>query len=105
MATLNPDDLADTPEPSASDRLADRGEQSDLQKFVSLIKGMLVGDDYEYASDTLRGILETVQTKQIMTDGQRRAVANIEAKPSRRDAKADHFGSFRTKVRRRWEDR
>ena len=53
------------------------------EKLVRRIKGMLVGDEYEYASDTLRGILDTVQKTRRVTNGQERAVLNIEENPHR----------------------
>lgn len=60
------------------------GQPEPWERFVQEIKSMLVGDEYLYAEDTLRGILETVQQRHSVSEGQRRAVSNISDKPQRR---------------------
>lgn len=52
--------------------------------FQRRIRGMLVGgDEYEFAEDTLRGILKTVTESNRVTLGQINAVDNIAANPHR----------------------
>jgi len=51
------------------------------QALTRRIKGMLCGDEYIYAEETLRGILATVDRTQRCTAGQVRAVDNIQQNP------------------------
>lgn len=77
MAKLNPDDLKSEP---VGDPVA-RGDLSPAAKFIAQVKGMLVGDEYAYAEDTLRGMLATAERRGIVTDRMRDAVAKIADNP------------------------
>lgn len=93
---LTPADLAglrdDPPAPfdweNNTERLPTQQDHSvppvDWQKFVREIKSMLVGDQYEYAEETLRGILMTVEQTERVTWGQYNAIDNISSHPGRR---------------------
>jgi hypothetical protein len=52
----------------------DDGAWSD---FCAEIDRLIMSDDYAWALDTLEGIRETVSRYQHVTEGQRRAIANI----------------------------
>ena len=86
-------------EPPTANRLpADvRIPDDEPVKFIRRIKGMLVGDDYQYAEYTLRGILDTIEKTGRVTEGQSRAILNIENNPNT-------GGSWRAekKYKRRW---
>lgn len=60
------------------------GQPEPWERFVQEIKSMLVGDQYDYAESTLRGILETVLKSHSVSDRQRQAVSNISDKPQAR---------------------
>lgn len=79
MPKLDPSTLKNEP----ADHFARTADRTPLDQFVSRIKGMLVGDEYLYAEETLRGILETVQQRGIVTEGQRAAIDRIAEKPQR----------------------
>ncbi len=51
----------------------------EVEQFVETINGLLDDPTYRFASDTLTGIRQTVQALNKVTEGQRRAVTNIEA--------------------------
>lgn len=63
---------ADPPQPSDARDAA-------WYRFSVDIEDMLATGQYRFAQDTLEGIQETVERTQRVTEGQRRAVANIEA--------------------------
>lgn len=50
----------------------------------------------DWAADTLNGIYESVRRSGVVTDGQRRAVANIDAAANRRAGQRDRW-------QRRWD--
>lgn len=82
MPKLDPESLrrlAETPEGDHAARHPD--ELTPAEKFIARIKGMLVGDEFLYAEGILRGILRTVEQSGRVSEGQRRAIDNIEAKP------------------------
>lgn len=63
-------------------------------QFVQEIEELLASEQYGWAEATLRGIQQTVEDLQRVTEGQRRAVANIVA--AKREPRRDGF-------RRRYE--
>lgn len=71
-------------DPEHFDLPASGRDRSPTEKFIAQVKGMLVGDEYEYAEDTLRGILTTVERTGRVSEGQERAVGNIAANPGRK---------------------
>lgn len=52
-------------------------------QFIGLIDELIDGQQYAYAYETLAGIRETVERTRRVTEGQQRAVANIEASGGR----------------------
>ena len=94
MPKLTPDQLAKLGQ--TRENLPAKGP-TEHAGFVSEIKHLLVDPDYDYAESTLRGIMETVEQTQVVTEGQRRAVRNITNAPSRRESR----GEMR---RRRWRE-
>lgn len=69
-----------------------------VAKFIEELKGMQRDGRYEFALSTIEGILESVQRMQRLTEGQRRAITNIQAGVQRReDARED-----RHRRQRRW---
>lgn len=53
------------------------------KKWQRVIEGMLNSDgDYDYAEETLGGILEYIEENDTITDAQIQAVENIQDKPS-----------------------
>lgn len=46
-------------------------------EYMRLIEQMLDERQYQFASDTLRGIYESIETNGYITEGQMRAVENI----------------------------
>jgi hypothetical protein len=59
----------------------DGGDERDQPwyQFVGEIDDLLASGDYDWAFDTLHGIRETVEHSRRVSEGQRRAVANVEA--------------------------
>jgi hypothetical protein len=53
-------------------------EDCDYEDLISTIDDLLDDDRYEFASDTLSGIHDTVEEKEHCTDNQRQAVENIQ---------------------------
>ena len=51
---------------------------TDVFDFLSRLEDMRADDDYDWASDTLEGIYTTVTASGRVTDGQLRAINNIE---------------------------
>lgn len=88
MARTKPslDDLRDdtTPEALPPSAAVVAAQDDAVYRFEQQIRGMLVGDDYLYAEDTLRGILDTVTRTGRVSDNQRRAVQRIDDKPTQR---------------------
>lgn len=58
--------------------------ETEWYQFVGRIDDLLASDDYTWAFDTLTGIKETVEHTRRVSDGQRRAIDNIERQDSRR---------------------
>lgn len=82
MAKIDPNNLPASLDAPETDHAARRPEDlTTVEQFVAKIKGMLVGDEYDYADATLRGILGTVERRQLVTEAQRQAVENISARP------------------------
>lgn len=68
----------------------DREEAADIRhtqwyQLVSEIDDMLNSEDYTWATDTLEGIKKTVESRRDVTEGQRKAIANIQGARARRD--------------------
>jgi hypothetical protein len=58
-------------------------------RFSREIDDLLQGNRYDWAADTLNDIQLTVEKTERVTEGQRRAVSNIEnARPSRGDGRS-----------------
>lgn len=94
MAKLNPDNLRAEPADSTATRTHyGAADLSDVQKFIGDVKSLLVGDEYNYAEATLRGMLKTAHGG-IITDRMRQALENIKARP--------HRGSRRDRNRGGW---
>ena len=72
--------LDETPFPAAEDP-----RQSDWWKFAAEIDDLLGSGSYTWAEETLTDIQATVRKFQRVTEGQRRAVANIAAARDRQD--------------------
>jgi hypothetical protein len=53
------------------------------ERVIREIKGMLVGDEYLYAEGTLRGILQTIEKTETVTQGQWDAIEHIMDAPRR----------------------
>ena len=87
---FDPDSIKDEPELSGG-RLPQ--PVVDVDKFIMEIKGMLVGDEYEYAEETLRGVLKTVERSRQVTSDQARAIDNVASAADRKLAK--HRGNWR----------
>lgn len=95
MARLDPNQLSDRPiTPTATEPTDPRG--TDWYRFVQDIEDLLATGQYTFAEDTLRGVQRSVEASQRVTDGQRRAVRNIEDSKNR----PTRGGSF---SRRRYE--
>jgi len=47
------------------------------EQYLEIINEMLDDERYDFAADTLTGILEWVREREFITDGQKRAVDNI----------------------------
>lgn len=58
-------------------------ELTAARSFIATIKGMLVGDEYAWAEETLRGMLYTAERRGIITDRMKEAVQRIADKPTR----------------------
>lgn len=58
---------------------------SDWYRFLITIDDLLATGKYDWAEASLSGIRETVERYHRVTDGQRKAVANIEASRERAD--------------------
>lgn len=80
MARLNPDDLRDEP---VNEHYARTNDFQPWEKAAQKIRGMLVGSEYEYARNTLEGMLDTITSRQIVTERQSDAIQRIQDKPSR----------------------
>lgn len=52
-------------------------------QFIAEIDELLESEQYGWAEDTLLGIKETVEKTQRVTDGQQRAITNIQASRER----------------------
>jgi hypothetical protein len=57
----------------------------DVQEFLDRIEELREDGRYEWADDTLTGIYDTVYAQNRVTDGQRRAIDNIENAVGRDD--------------------
>ena len=66
----------EAPDPATLDDLRDQV----WYQFIGTIDDLLALGRYDWAEASLTGIRETVETTRRVTDGQRRAVANIEAR-------------------------
>jgi hypothetical protein len=74
------DDLKLTDQPIAplSTPASRDPRETDWYRFSRAIDDLLATGRYTFAEETLRGIQETVEARESVTDGQRQAVANIE---------------------------
>jgi hypothetical protein len=86
--------LSDTPLPTPSKPLDPR--DSDWYRFSRAIDDLLATGTYTWAQDTLHGIQESVEKTEVVTEGQRRAVANIEgAGEERMRGRSRRYEGFR----------
>lgn len=60
------------------------------ERVIREIKGMLVGVEYSYAEITLRGILETIERTEAVTQGQWDAIERILNTPHRENSRRGH---------------
>lgn len=72
MARLNDLNLRSTPD-------ALDPEQEGTAEFLAQIEDLLATEDFDWASGTLEGIYNTVESRQVVTQGQRDAVEHITA--------------------------
>jgi hypothetical protein len=87
--------LTDQPLPVPPTTVPVDPRDTDWYRFAEEISELLYSGSYEWASDTLTDIKATVERTQSVSDGQRRAVENIENARSGR-------GSRRGEGHRRW---
>lgn len=80
MARIDPTKISDRP--LESSKPVDP-RSTDWYRFSQDIEDLLATGKYTFAEETLRGIQETVEKRQAVTEGQRRAVRNIEASADR----------------------
>src|SRR5204863_9532800 len=85
MPNHDPHNLRHAPDPDGG-RLPwqERAPDESATSLARRIRGMLVGDEFEYAEETLSGILATLEETGRCTSRQVDAVDNIAAKPRRR---------------------
>jgi hypothetical protein len=81
MSKKKPDEIVFTDQPGLP---AISGPSNDLRaqpwyQFSQAIDDLLATGQYTWAEETLTGIQESVEKMQVVTEGQRKAVANIEA--------------------------
>jgi hypothetical protein len=76
------DDLHLTDQPIASSAPIDPRD-TEWYRFARDIDDLLATGHYSWALETLTKIQETVEERQCVTEGQRRAVTNIEASTGR----------------------
>lgn len=92
---INPEDLTDLaglrdeetdrPFATAADRIL---SGISAERVIREIKGLLVGDDYLWAEATLRGILESIERTEAVTQGQWDTIERIvEKRQDRRQPK------------------
>lgn len=56
----------------------------DWETFLETIEEIMDDHAYEFASDTIGGIYDTVQERKHCTDGQKKAIANIKKSQRKR---------------------
>ena len=78
------DDLPLSDEPLRRAEPVD-ARDSDWYRFLQEIDELIASGDYAWAEDTLTGIRGTVEHYQRVTEGQRKAVANMQASRDRAD--------------------
>lgn len=61
------------------------------QQYVGIINEMFENPDYDYAFDTLSGIMDWVSDNNSITDAQVQAIENIKSNPSRFNAESEPF--------------
>lgn len=84
------DEQTDTPYSTSADKVL---PGISAERVIREIKGMLVGDEYHYAEGTLRGILETIEKTETVTQGQWDAIERIMDAP-RREGRHKHSRRF-----------
>lgn len=93
MAGKSPDDLIFKPDPPPEDV-----RKSEWYQFSEQIDDLIATGRYTWAEDTLTDIQETVQKYERVSEGQRRAVRNIEESSERSFAshtRRNRWRSFR----------
>lgn len=80
MAKLDPNSLRSEPADLHA-RLPQ--ELTHKAKFIGRVKSMLVGDEYAWAEETLRGVLYTAERRGIITDRMEQTIQKIADKPTR----------------------
>lgn len=78
---------AEDPPPEKRDSTSREDVARDAAEFLSRIEQLESSGEYGWASTTITGIYETVERTGRVTDGQRRAIDNIEASGQRREAR------------------
>lgn len=96
MPRINPDDLPDTPLERAAPLADPPRAHLTPQVDVFLREVLELTFTANWAADTLNGIYESVRRTGVITEGQRRAVANIDAAANRRAGRRDRW-------QRRWD--
>lgn len=66
-------------------------------QFVGTIDDLLTSDGYTWAFDTLTGIKETVEHSHRVTEGQRRAIRNIEERGETARSTRRRYEGFRNR--------
>jgi hypothetical protein len=97
MGRINPDDLPDTPIERRPAPAADPPRATITPQVDVFLREVLeLTSTANWAEDTLNGIYESVRRSGVITEGQRRAVANIEAAANRSAGRRDRW-------QRRWD--
>ncbi len=72
-------------------------------RLANKIEAMLLDERYQYAEDTLSGILETVRERKQVTDAQAQAVENIEEGGDRHAEAEEGWGRHERRTGRRYD--
>lgn len=90
MAKLNDLNLSDDTGPGKADELTHSERVAD--RFVQRLKAMRLDATFDYAADTIDGIMETVEATKRVTDAQQQAINNIEEGGLMYDEQRDRGG-------------
>lgn len=89
--------LDDTPIDRSGEPADDRDQA--WYQFTATIDDLLATGEYSWAWESLTGIKETVEKTRRVSDGQRRAVGNIEASGERREGRRRRYDGWPTRGR------